>query len=124
MTRSRTLAFAGAALLAAGLFAPAAQADWRHRGWGPGWHAPHAGWGWGPGWHVPPARWGGWGWNPAWGHSHRGWGSGAAVGAIVGLGAGVAIGSALAAPPAWHGPRGPVVDPGAAALLSPLPPGW
>jgi hypothetical protein len=81
---ARPLLFAGA-LLAAGLAAPSAQAEWRGRGhgWGHGHHR-H--------WAPPPPR-------IHHHHHHRGWNGAPLLGAIIGLGAGVAIGSALAAPP-------------------------
>jgi hypothetical protein len=80
-TALRPLFFAGA-MLAAALAAPtAAHADWRGRGHG---------WG-------PPARH--WAPPPYYGHRHHGWNGAPVVGAIIGLGAGLAIGSALAAPP-------------------------
>lgn len=75
-----------AALAAGGVAAPGvAEADgWRGRG--PGW---------GHGWRGPPPR--------VYHHHHhhnRGWrGNDAALGAIIGLGAGVVIGSVLAPPP-------------------------
>jgi len=73
--------FAGA-LLAGALAAPAAEADWRGRPGG--WYGPARGY------HPYAPRY----------HGPRTYGPGhGALGAIIGLGAGVAIGSALAAPP-------------------------
>jgi hypothetical protein len=74
--RTRGFALFGAVLVAGSLAAPAAQADWRGRGHG-----------WGP----PPRVYHH--------HHHRGWNGAPVLGAILGLGAGVAIGSALAPPP-------------------------
>ena len=76
-TATRGLLFAGV-LMAGALASPVAEADgWRGRG---------RGWG-------PPPR--------AYYHHHhnRGWNGAPVLGAIIGMGAGVAIGSALAAPP-------------------------
>ncbi len=77
MTSTMRLSLFAGALLAGALAAPAAQADWRGRHGG--WHGPPRGY------HYHAPRY----YGPGYG----------ALGAIIGLGAGVAIGSALAAPP-------------------------
>lgn len=83
-----------AALALGGLALPStAEADgWRGRGYGHGW--------------GPPPR--------VYHHHHPGWRAGeAALGAVLGLGAGVVIGSALAPPPPppvhYYAPPPPVV---------------
>ncbi len=118
--RGKGFALFGAALVAASLVAPAAQADWRGRGYGYG----------------PPPR--------IHHHHHRGWNGAPVLGAIIGLGAGVAIGSALAAPPpppayyyappppplVYYAPPPVVYQPPPAVLYQPPPywvpgkPGW
>jgi hypothetical protein len=81
----RPLLFA-ATVLAGALAAPVAEAGGRDRGRGHGWgHGHHRHWA------PPPPR--------VYHHHHRGWNGAPLLGAIIGLGAGVAIGSALAAPP-------------------------
>lgn len=119
----RTALFA-ATLIAGALAAPAAEADWRHRG--PGW---------GHGWGPPRV-------HHYHHHHHRGWGGNAALGAIIGLGAGLAIGSVLAAPPPppvhyappppppiWYQPPPVVVQPPPTVwhpggYWVPMKPGW
>ena len=105
-TPSRPLLFA-CALLAGALAAPAAQADWRGRGngWGP--PARH--------WAPPPRVY----------HHHHGWNGAPVLGAIIGLGAGVAIGSALAAPPpVYYAPPPPPVYYQPPPVLYQPPPVW
>jgi hypothetical protein len=92
MGRATRYGLFAAALLAGSLAAPAAHADWRGRGHG-------------------------WGGPPVYHHHHRGWNGAPLLGAIIGLGAGVAIGSALAAPPP------PVVYQPPPVLYQP-PPRW
>jgi hypothetical protein len=84
ITGLRPLLLAGAVLAGVVAVPAAAQADWRGRGhgWGPA--ARH----WAP---PPPPR--------VYHHHHRGSNAAPLLGAIIGLGVGLALGSALNAPP-------------------------
>ncbi len=115
-TARRTLLFAGA-LLAGSLAAPAAQADWRGRGNGWGGPPPRH---WAPPRHYAPPR-------VYHHHYNRGWNGAPVLGAIIGLGAGVAIGSALAAPPpppVYYAPPPPPVYYQPPPVLYQPPPVW
>jgi hypothetical protein len=103
----RRPALFAATVLVAALTAPSAQADWRGRGYG---------WGHGPRHYAPPAR--------VYHYNHGYYGGAPLLGAIIGLGAGVAIGSALAAPPpVYYAPPPPVyyVPPAPPAYYAPAP---